>query len=342
MSIVALPIYRTEAGVHSNPAASGQVFTHCNNGTADVLKQYHEVFIHWDGSAWVEDPFFDPLALDTRAALRIDNQCNGSFSLVQTTKEDFRAFGQCCSYIPPVPLGLWLNFNNISVANTLVVDPYNVANWNTFFSMDILAVTPFTSVQVLGNSVVLIGGTGMQFKAGSFNGVSGLVSVADTSNTVIQIQDEAFANSPDLVSVSFPICTIVNLRAFFNSSVVTISFPLLDIISDQGFEGCAGLLTVTLPQLTVVANSGFRDCTSLATLIIPLCETMQGFSLRNCNALAALDARSCVPFGQTTGNDFVFFDVNGATMTITLAASETGDGDIVSVSGTNTVTLVPI
>lgn len=342
MSIVALPILRTEAGVHSNPGTEGQVFTHCNNGTADVLKLYREVFIHWNGAAWVEDPVFDPLALNSQVALRIDNQCTGDFSLVKVNKEDFRAFGQCCSFIPPNPPGLRFNFNDIAVAQGLVANIYNVSDWNTFFSMGSLATTPFAAVHILGNSVVLIGGTGMQIKANSFNGVSGLLSVVDNSNTVAQVEDFALS-SPTLTSVTLPVCTLFNNNAFNGAtSLTTVTAPILLQASTSTFEGCTSLVTINLPLVETLGNSCFRNCSALKNVIIPAATFINGFAFRNCNALEVLDVRSCVPFGTTSGNDLVFFEVAGITVTITLAASETTDGDIVALSGVATVTLVPV
>lgn len=96
MALTSFFTYRTEAGVHSNPSISSPLNTHCDG----EKKYFKEVFIHWTGAAWVEDPVFDPLLLNERVALRVDNQCDGTFSLIDFPFQDFRLRQLCCGEFP--------------------------------------------------------------------------------------------------------------------------------------------------------------------------------------------------------------------------------------------------
>ena len=100
MSIISIPIYRTEAGVHTNPAVNGLVSTNCEDGLYTVNKTFFEVLIHWTGAAWVEDPVYVPA--QSIPALKIVNQCDSTFAYVNYPLSNFRLAGQCCVDETPV------------------------------------------------------------------------------------------------------------------------------------------------------------------------------------------------------------------------------------------------
>lgn len=96
MALITVTTYRSEAGVHSNPAISVPINTHCDG----EKKAFKEVFIHWSGVAWVEDAVYNPLATLARVALRVDNLCDATFALISMGFNDFRLRQLCCGQFP--------------------------------------------------------------------------------------------------------------------------------------------------------------------------------------------------------------------------------------------------
>jgi hypothetical protein len=96
MSIFAITIYKTEAGVHTNPATNGFISTHCNDGFNDVPKKFMEVLLNWNAgtSQWDETLVFTPGT--TIVALKIINWCDVTTAYINYGFNDFRLKGICC------------------------------------------------------------------------------------------------------------------------------------------------------------------------------------------------------------------------------------------------------
>jgi len=94
MSNVNVLFYRTEAGVHTNPAEVQYYQTSCLEGVQQVNKQFREVLIHWEVDQWVEDAVYIPG--QSVVALKITNQCDSTFAYAQVGYNDFRLYQVCC------------------------------------------------------------------------------------------------------------------------------------------------------------------------------------------------------------------------------------------------------
>jgi hypothetical protein len=97
MALITVDTYKDEAGVQSNPAIQTSLDTHCFVTGQTKKKKFAEVFIHWDGAAWVEDPAYIPFS--SIPALKVTNTCNDSFSYIKYSAEDFRLSQLCCESV---------------------------------------------------------------------------------------------------------------------------------------------------------------------------------------------------------------------------------------------------
>lgn len=97
MSNINVPIYKTEAGVHNNPATVDSYSTTCLFGNILLKKTFSEVIIRYDNdlSQWVEDPVY--VAGTSKVALRVFNECNSTFAYIHYGYHDFRIAQQCCN-----------------------------------------------------------------------------------------------------------------------------------------------------------------------------------------------------------------------------------------------------
>jgi len=144
-----------------------------------------------------------------------------------------------------------LVFNTIDNINTLVFSPTNVNNWNTFFDLPTYG-TPFSSVTVSGNTVQLYGGSNIIVKSQLFENTDGMVFLDDQVGSIVEIQNNGFANT-DLIKV--------NLTS-------------TQIIGNSSFAYCESLFSVDLPQVITIGNNSFSDCYSLTKLNIPNCSNL--------------------------------------------------------------------
>lgn len=111
------------------------------------------------------------------------------------------------------------------------------------------------------------------------------------------------------------------------------------------FKGCTSLTTATFNACTSVGVNAFRVCTALTTATLPLCTTVGDNAFQNCTALTSVNLTLCSNLGGTTGDDLVFENISGNTITLTIAASRetcdggNPDGDIVYLAANNTATI---
>jgi len=240
-----------------------------------------------------------------------------------------------------------LTFDNISNADLLVGDASVVGDWNTFFDLPTYG-TPFSAVTISGNTVQLFGGSDIIIKESLFDDPGGygthLLQVNDSAASVIEIRYDAFGNDnnsgcPNLTTVNFPGVT--------------------NITGDYSFISCTSLTTINFPELVVIGNriydplnpdgfSCFANCTSLSTINLPKLEVVSSYCFDNCSSLTTINLPSCTDLGGTVGNENVFLNINGNTITLTvppeLMTCDSGspDGDIQYLQANNTVTVVEV
>ncbi len=233
---------------------------------------------------------------------------------------------ECCN--PVVLPALRLMFTDISFANGLVGDATNVNDWNTYLDLPALG-TPFTSVNVSGNEVKLRGGANITLKDNALAVILKedppyLISVNDESGVITELQADVFYRQSLLTTVSLPQLVTIGGTCFSNcSSLITLSFPLLQTAGAADFSLCNSLTTVSLPQLTTIGIASFASSNSLTNISLPLCTDL----------------------GSTVGDNDVFLNIVGNTISLTIPASRmtcdagNPDGDIVYLQANNTVTI---
>jgi hypothetical protein len=296
--------------------------------------------------------------------------------------------------------GLILKFDHISNVNNLVEDSSNVGDWNIFFDLPNLG-SPFTSVQVIGKEVNLIGGVDIYIKDSIFISNTSIVQVIDSVGCVTSAGEYSFYGCTSLTIVDLPLLTTANNDCFWGctsltsislpelqtagilcfyycTSLTTINFPLLTTANNDCFHGCDSLTTISLPQLITAGNSCFQGCTSLtsislsqlittgelcfyncynlATFDLPNlttagrvsfgnCTSLTSISLPqltttgdafffNCTSLTTISLPLCTDLGGSVGNNNVFLNITGKTITLTIPTSlmtcnsGSPDGDI--------------
>jgi hypothetical protein len=94
-------------------------------------------------------------------------------------------------------------------------------------------------------------------------------------------------------------------------------------------------------------QDNFNGCTNLTSVSFPSVTTI-GMYVFNFTNLSSINLSSCTNLGGTVGDDFVFSNINGNTITLTVPSalmtinSGSPDGDIQDLQANNTVTVVTV
>lgn len=224
-----------------------------------------------------------------------------------------------------------LMFTDISFANTIVGDASNVNDWNIYLDLPTLG-TPFTSVNISGNEVILRGGAGITLKTLALAVIgkedpSYLISVNDEGGMITELQESVFYKQALLTTVFLP--QVVN-------------------IGGSCFSACTSLITLSLPQVVNIDGSDFAFCYSLTNISLPQLTTAGMACFIGCNSLTNISLPLCTDLGVTVGNNDVFSNIIGNTISLTIPASlmtcNSGnpDGDIQYLQANNTVTITQV
>lgn len=174
------------------------------------------------------------------------------------------------------PLSITFGGNYNTPINWTGGDPYDVANWNTYFDLPNFG-NPFDFVTIsaindLGESNVKLFGSGNNtIKSSLFQNETFLISISDLGNYIKEIQE----------------------FAFINTSIVQINFPKVENILFQAFEGCTSITALNFPMVLNIGDKCFKNCTSISYINLPICNEL----------------------GQSGGNDGVFSGITNQTIT---------------------------
>lgn len=222
-----------------------------------------------------------------------------------------------------------------------------VSDWNINFDTGAQAATPFTSVvySAGGTVVDLFGHTILQVIGVFINNLE-ILEMHDYANEVFSVGG-AFDGASNFTTIDVPVCLSFEANSFLDCvDLISVNAPSVTNANSGCFSGCSTLVSISLPACTTIDNSCFAFCSAIQTINLPVCTSIiNGFNFRaigdGVNPIT-INTPMAAPYGGTSGDDLVFFGVAGQTITITLPTSETGDGDITAVSGTNSVTLIPV
>ena len=226
-----------------------------------------------------------------------------------------------------------------------VIDPTNYTQWNTFFNLPTNG-TPFTSVIVDGYDVILFGGSGITLRNSLFVNNTSLVEINDISS-VINVGDHCFSYCTSLTTVNLPGLISTDGGSIFEgcSSLTTVKLPNYSTPNGGGiFAYCTALTTIDLPSLPTVGGAWFIGCTALTTVNLPNVVGLSignGFAFQDCTSLTTLYTPLCTNLGDTVGNNNIFLNITGQTITLTIDSSiatcNSGgpDGDITYLTTNN-------
>ena len=232
--------------------------------------------------------------------------------------------------VPAAELDLLLNFSaNSPQANPFagtVVDPSSVSEWNTFFNLPTKG-TPFTSVLVSGDIVILKGATSLKIKTNLFENALYIKQIVD-AGCVTEIESYGLSKYPvsTLDYAVFPNLITIGDGAFFNTALTVIDFPKVKTVGVSAFHDCYNVTTVNLPEMISCDTDSFQSIDAVTSIAIPSCQNL----------------------GETVDFNSVFNDVSGRTITLTVPAAlmtcNAGgpDGDIAYLQANNTVTVITV
>ena len=179
-----------------------------------------------------------------------------------------------------LPEALELTFDDIT--NVPVADAASVSDWNTFFDLPTYG-NPFTSVEVVGNMVRLIGGSGITIKYGLFFENRNILIIDDKSLSVLILEDLAFSNADNITFVRINATTAIGEGAFSPLNLL-VEFYAESVLSigDLVFDTCSSIKVIYIPSCTSLGSTTGNDIVFQAitgqtiTLTIPA-------SLMTCN-----------------------------------------------------------
>ena len=241
---------------------------------------------------------------------------------------------------------------------------YDLAFWNTLFNLPAQG-TPFTSLSVIGENVYLNNGgfsniilnnflagnaNLLEFddslvgyiydsEIGAFDSCTNLTTLLTLA--IATIPANYAANCPNLNTVDIYSATTVGDGAFFSSGtiygVMAVNMPQAIIIVKDAFSG-SGITSVNCLACTTVGQYAFAFCSYLTTVNLPTATSIGNTCFNADSSLSSVSLVSCTNLGGTVGNNLVFDNIFGSTLTLSasifLQTCNAGspDGDITLLS----------
>lgn len=241
---------------------------------------------------------------------------------------------------------------------------YDLAFWNTLFDLPAQG-TPFTSLSVIGENVYLNNGgfsniilnnflagnvnllefddslVGYIYDSavGAFDGCTNLTTLLTLAITTIPANYAA--NCPNLNTVDIYSAITVGDGAFFLSGTIygamAVNMPQVVTIVKDAFSG-SGIVIVNCLSCTTVGQYAFAFCSYLVTVNLPVATSIGNNCFNADSALASVVLVGCTNLGGTVGNNQVFDNIFGSTLTLSasifLQTCNAGspDGDITLLS----------
>ena len=157
--------------------------------------------------------------------------------------------------------------------------------------------------------------------------------------------------SLQFLNTDFPSLITAGGECFYNCiGLIDPDFSSLETAGNLCFYSCTALTSISLLALTTAGNLCFYSCTALTSISLPLLTTAGYFCFAGCTALTTISlpalAAANTSLGGTSGDDNVFHNIIGKTITLTVPVyfqtNDGGnpDGDIVSLAANNNETII--
>ena len=232
-----------------------------------------------------------------------------------------------------------------NIANVPFGAVTSVTAWNTFFNLPTKG-TAFTSVEVTGNMVRLMGGWSITLKTNIFRDSIHLVAIEDISGCITAAEEYAFFLCSANI-IYLPGLLTAGTACFFACPTIYITCP--NIVSAESLcFGNSNMPNIYLPFLEYVGTSCFQDCHNTTVFDLPAATDIEYYAFLRCYAVEAFNLPSLVHLGRGTDNSSIFLSIAGQTITLVVPAAlmtcRNGgpDLDIVYLQSGNTVTVVEV
>jgi hypothetical protein len=229
-----------------------------------------------------------------------------------------------------------------------VYNPGIVSEWNGFFNLPTNG-TPFTHVNLVGNTVTLIGGGGIAARINLFGSNIHLLSLSDSYGVIISVNNSTFSGCLNATYFHMPgLITMLGSSPFVSCPKVTVfDMPLLENTTTLAFAN-ATCPTFYFPALKTLALSCFQDCQMTVNFDFPFVTSCTQFSFLRCMSAENIVMPRLLNMGATVYDNTCFYGIEGQTITLVIpsalmtCANGGPDMDITYLQNNNTVTVVQI
>lgn len=163
----------------------------------------------------------------------------------------------------------------------------DVRYWNLFFNLPANG-TPFASVEIVGNTVKLYGGSEISI-GNSFFTDDHLISFVDNTGCIKSVGNWFFNSNIYIENVKLPnLVTAGNYFIHNCTSLNSVLLPKIETIGDYSLS--ANLLaSVSLPSLITAGEEFLNGCELLTEVTLPLLTSCGNYSLQNCILLTDIE-----------------------------------------------------
>lgn len=206
------------------------------------------------------------------------------------------------------PEGLRIVYNDIANVPGAITDPTVVAQWNSLLDLPTNG-TAFSSVEVYGNEVVLVGGAGITLKENLFLADTDIILLEDQAGVIVAAANSVCNGCTSITTLIFPeMLTAGNSCFNNNTSVTTLSFPKLTTTGSGCFNSLTSATTLPFPELVTAGNLCFLGCALVTTLSFPELTTAGDQCFADLTAVTSLSFPELVTAGYGC-----FYNINLAT-----------------------------
>jgi hypothetical protein len=247
---------------------------------------------------------------------------------------------------------MWIDIANVPVGN-----PLDVNDWNYFFELISYPSKQFTSVQVNGDEVVLVGGNNISIVSNLFLDNLNLVSIIDEINCIVNIGRQSFFKCNSLVTVTLPSVLTAGLNAFYGCvALLSVNLPSLTTAGNTCFYSCTALLSINLPSLTSAGTNCFNYCSAATLINLPKLPSVSAGLFTGCTSVQIYNLQSITTLSNSyfsklsnvitfnldklgSAGNYVFEDCTSAKTIYTPSLTSAGDGCFLNCSSVTSYTL---
>ncbi|MFZ4705550.1 MAG: hypothetical protein ACOYMF_06025 [Bacteroidales bacterium] len=242
-----------------------------------------------------------------------------------------------------IPAAIMLKFDN--TINAPVIDRHSVFQWNTFFQLPTLG-TEFSLCEVFDATgyIYLWGGKNITGKNNLFKDNIHLLELTDLAGVFTSVQDVFCSGDSELLLAVMRGITQTGIGAFQLCPKATFDMPALVTAGNLTFNGSTQK-DWSFPAMQRAGNGCWQDCRQSETWNLPLITIISQYSFLRCYKTKTLYMPMLLTLATTIGNDYVFYDVAGNEIDLTIPDAlmhlnyGNPEGDIAYLIANNTVNL---